>query len=55
MLRKLVKERDHELNPKIQIGNKLQNLKRIKFDEPVKSRIPLKFVIPAEAGIQLFQ
>jgi len=25
------------------------------IDEPVKSRIPLKFVIPAEAGIQLFK
>jgi hypothetical protein len=31
---------DHELNPKIQIGNKLQNLKRIKFDLLVWNLVP---------------
>jgi hypothetical protein len=33
----------------------IENPGRIKFDELVKSRNSIEFVIPAKAGIQLFQ
>jgi hypothetical protein len=31
------------------------SFRRFKDDDLTKSRIPIKFVIPAEAGIQFFQ